>query len=172
MPPKGIPRTKERGHHSRHQRREAGPACISRPARQSQPSIYGENECSEPTATAVPTLSGQFLSRTQASRVVRAFFAADLHLGAKRIDQLTRLQSAYLARVSPTYVNWAEKRLDQRPEIEAGLIPLVPATPIDPNGNGTTLAMSDTGIDDAWLQHLAHIVGADRMLAAAIAAGH
>jgi hypothetical protein len=125
-------------------------------------------------STAVPTLSGQFLARTQASRVTRAFFAADLHLGAKRIEQLTRLQSAYLARVSPTYANWAEKRLDQRSEIEAGLIPLVPATLTGPNGNGTTLAVPDPGIDDAWLQHLAHIVGAERMLAAACAveAGH
>jgi hypothetical protein len=127
-------------------------------------------------------ISGDFLARNQESRVVRAFFAADLRLGARRLENLTRLQAASLARVSPTYAYWAEKRLDQRAAIEAGLIPLVPAqlaqangTPLapvasaPPNGNGTERVEFNGGINDAALVHIAHLVGADRMLAAAVA---
>jgi hypothetical protein len=128
----------------------------------------------ESTAMAVPTLSGQFLARTQASRVIRAFYAADLHSGAKRPAKLTMVQSAFLARISTTYAWWAEKRMAERAQIEAGLIPLVPAAPAaHTNGNGATLSvMPDAGIDDAELMHIANLVGADRWLAAAIAAGH
>jgi hypothetical protein len=60
--------------------------------------------------------------------------------------------------------------MDERAEIEAGLIPLVPAAPGRANGNGTALVVPNLGIDDAELVHIANLVGADRMLAAACAA--
>ena len=115
----------------------------------------------EPTAMPVPFLTGRFLAHNQESRVVRAFLAAELHAGVKRLDKPTRLQAALLARVNPTYALWAEKRMEERWQIEAGLIPLVPAA-----------VVPDVGIDDAQLTHIANLVGAERMLAAAIAAGH
>jgi hypothetical protein len=119
----------------------------------------------------VPILSGHYLARNRESPIVRAFIGADLHLGAKRPDKLTRLQSAYLARVSPTYVYWAEKRMDERAAIEAGSIPLVPPQLVRANG-APLVPVLNTGIDDTELMHIANLVGADRMLAAAIAAGH
>ena len=127
----------------------------------------------EPTATPVPSLTGRFLAHNQGSRVVRAFYAADLHLGVKPLTKPTMVQSALLARVSTTYARWAEKRWEERWQIEAGLIPLVPAAPARANGNGTVQPIvPDVGIDDAELMHIANLVGPDRMLAAAIAAGH
>ena len=90
-----------------------------------------------------------------------------------RLDQPTRLQAAFLARVTPTYACWAEKRATERFEIEAGLIPLVPAASARTNSNGAVQpVVPDVGIDDAQLMHIANLVGADRMLAAACAAGH
>jgi len=127
----------------------------------------------EPAAMPVPSLTGRFLAHNQESRVVRAFLAAELHAGVKRLDKPTRLQAALLARVNPTYALWAEKRMEERWQIEAGLIPLVPAAPARANGNGTVQPIvPDVGIDDAQLTHIANLVGAERMLAAAIAAGH
>ena len=124
-------------------------------------------------AMPIPSLTGHYLARNGESRVVRAFLAAELHAGVKRLDKPTRLQAALLARVNPTYALWAEKRMEERWQIEAGLIPLVPAAPVRTNGNGTVHpVVSDAGIDDAELMHIAHLVGADRWLAAAIAAGH
>ena len=127
----------------------------------------------EPTATPVSSLTGRFLAHNQESRVVRAFFAANLHLGIKRLNMPTRLQAAFLARVSPAYAWWAERRLEERKPIEAGFIPLVPAAPARTNGNGAVQpVVPDVGIDDAQLRHIATLVGVDRMLAAAIAVGH
>jgi hypothetical protein len=121
----------------------------------------------------IPSLTGHYLARNGESRVVRAFLAADLHSGSKRLAKPTRLQAAFLARVSPTYACWAEKRMEERWQIEAGLIPLVPATLTHTNGNGTVQpVVPDGGIDDTQLAHIAALVGSDRMLAAAIAAGH
>ncbi len=87
----------------------------------------------------------------------------------------TLVQAAILAGVNRTYAFWATKPQAQRAriEIEAGLVPLVPAAPARTNGNGTVLpVVPDGGIDDAQLAHIASLVGVDRMLAAAIAAGH
>ena len=127
----------------------------------------------ETAARPVPSLTGRFLAHNQGSRVVRAFYAADLHLGVKPLTKPTMVQSALLARVSTTYAWWAEKRWKERWQIEAGLIPLVPATAARTNGNGTVRpTVPDVGIDDAELMHIANLVGAERMLAAAIAAGH
>ena len=127
----------------------------------------------EPAAMPIPSLTGRFLAHNQESRVVRAFLAAELHAGVKRLDKPTRLQAALLARVNPTYALWAEKRMEERWQIEAGLIPLVPAAPVRTNGNGAVQpVVPDVGIDDSQLTHIANLVGAERMLAAAIAAGH
>ena len=84
----------------------------------------------ELAAMPVPSLTGRYLAHNQESRVVRAFFAADLRRGGKRLDKPTRLQAAFLARVSPAYAWWAEKRMEERWQIEKGLIPLVPAAPV------------------------------------------
>jgi hypothetical protein len=123
----------------------------------------------------VPSLTGRFLAHNRRSRVDRAFFAADLYFGAKRLTMPTLVQAAILAGVNRTYAFWATKPQAQRAraEIEAGLVPLVPAAPARVNGNGTALSTTpDFGIDDTQLMHIANLVGADRMLAAAIAAGH
>jgi hypothetical protein len=68
----------------------------------------------ESVAMPVPSLTGRFLAHNQESRVVRAFLAADLHCGVKRLNKPTRLQAAFLARVSPAYAYWAEKRTTPR----------------------------------------------------------
>jgi hypothetical protein len=122
----------------------------------------------------IPSLSGRFLAHNRHSRVDRAFFAADLYFGAKRLTMPTLVQAALLAGVNRTYAFWATKPQAQRAraEIEAGLVPLVPAA-ARTNGNGTVQPLvPDVGIDDAQLKHIATLVGVDRMLAAAIAAGH
>ena len=124
----------------------------------------------EPASMPVP-IRGRLLAHTRDSQVVRAFTAADLHAGTKQLISPTMVQAALLARVSPAYAWAAVKRQAQRADIEAGLIPLVPATP-RPNGNGSALVVPGGTIDDVELMHIAHVVGADRMLAAAIAAGH
>jgi hypothetical protein len=123
----------------------------------------------EPVAMPVPILSGHYLARNRESHDVRAFFGAELHLGIKSPGKLTRLQAAFLARVSPTYVWWAEKRMDQRAAIEAGAIPLVPASPISKaNGNGTIASMSTTGqMPDPALIDFVRSVGVTRVLEAA-----
>jgi hypothetical protein len=47
----------------------------------------------------------------------------------------------------------------------------VPTTPARVNGNGAALSIMPNGggIDDAELMNIAHLVGAERMLAAAVA---
>jgi hypothetical protein len=127
----------------------------------------------EPAATAVSAISGNFLARNRYDVVAHAFYACDLFTGAKRLVKPTMLQAAHLARVNVTYAWWAHKRQTERAAIEAGRIPLVPPPLAKTNGNGAThLAEPDVGIDDAELLHIAHRVGPDRMLAAAIAVGH
>jgi hypothetical protein len=134
----------------------------------------------ESVAMPVLPITGQYLARNQLSRVRKAFLAADLKRGIIRPTELTIGQAADLARVNYTTAWWAIRRYDERFEIEAGLIPLVPATtpaaPVHTNGNGTNGAtlpiVPDTGSDDAWLVSIAQHVGQDRMLAAAVAASH
>ena len=126
----------------------------------------------ESVARPVPSITGRYLAHNGESRVARAFYAADLHSGTKQLTKPTMVQAAYLARVSTTYAWWAEKRMEERWQIEAGLIPLVPAAPVRTNGITVQPVVPDVGIDDAQLVHIANLVGVDRMLAAAIAAGH
>jgi len=122
----------------------------------------------ELAAMPVPALTGRFLAHNQQSRVVRAFLAADLHSGTKQPVKLTMVQAAYLARVSPAYAWAAEKRMEERPAIEAGYVPLVPAGAARTNGN--MLPMSITGLmPDSDLIDFVRRVGVNRVLEAAVA---
>src|SRR6516225_7359352 len=102
----------------------------------------------ELAAMPVPSLTGRFLAHNRHSRVDRAFFAADLYFGAKRLTMPTLVQAAILAGVNRTYAFWATKPQAQRAraEIERGLIPLVPLQHVQ-KSNGTTLSVRETGID-------------------------
>ena len=122
----------------------------------------------EPASIAVP-IAGRFLAHNRHNRVVRAFIAADLHAGIKRLIRPTLVQSALLAGVNRTYAFWADKRRAERAEIEAGLIPLVPASSV-PKANGSTLPMSITvQIPDCDLIDFVRTVGVNRVLEAAVA---
>ena len=119
-------------------------------------------------ATPVPTLCGRFLAHNQKSRVVRAFYAADLHRGAKLLTKPTMLQAAFIARVSPAYAWAAEKRMAERNEIEGGYVPLVP--PSVSKANGNMLPASITGhLADSEVIAFVRSVGIDRVLEAAVA---
>ena len=122
----------------------------------------------ESAATPIPALSGRFLAFNRKSRVVRAFLAADLHSGAKRLVKPTMVQSAFLAGVNRAYAHWAAKRLAERAEIEAGLIPLVP--PSVSGANGAMLPASITGyFADSDVVDFVRSVGVNRVLEAAVA---
>jgi hypothetical protein len=121
----------------------------------------------EPAAMPVPSVTGRFLAHNQQSRVVRAFYAADLHSGGRLVTKPTMLQAAFIARVSPAYAWAAEKRMAERAEIEAGLIPLVPA-PL-PKANGSMLPASITGrVADSDVVDFVRSVGINRVLEAAV----
>jgi hypothetical protein len=111
-------------------------------------------------------ISGHCLAFNRHDRIGRAFVAADLFRGILRLTEPTKLQSAFLARVNPTYVHWAVKRQAERAEIEAGLIPLVPA-PLVPKANGNTLP-AVTDVDDATVVNFVRRVGVTRVLEAAV----
>ena len=66
----------------------------------------------------------------------------------------TLTQAATLAGVNRTYAFWANRRIAEREEIEAGLLPLTP--PRRPS------------ISDAELAHVIRAAGIDRTLAVAI----
>jgi hypothetical protein len=110
-------------------------------------------------------ISGHCLAFNRHDRVGRAFIAADLYRGILRLTEPTKLQSAFLARVNPTYVHWAVKRQAERAEIEAGLIPLVPPQFIAPKAN-TLPAVTD--VDDAAVVNFVRRVGVTRVLEAAV----
>jgi hypothetical protein len=129
-------------------------------------------QLAEPATTIAAPISGRYLAHNRHDHIAHAFFAGDLVLRKTRLVQPTMTQAAFLAGVNRPYVHWALKRQAERAKIERGLIPLVPAAPMRANGNGTALVAPETGIDDAQLMHIATLVGTDRMLAAAIAAGH
>jgi hypothetical protein len=119
-------------------------------------------------AMPAPALTGRYLAHTQQSRVCRAFLASELHRGTKRLDKPTMSQCAYLARVSTAYAWAAEKRMAERAVIEAGYVPLVPASPIS-KANGSALPMSITGIPDRDLVDFVRSVGVNRVIEAACA---
>jgi hypothetical protein len=111
-----------------------------------------------PDATASSTtITGRSLARQlrHRSKTKRAFWAADFHRGTLRPCSLTVKQAAALAEVSQTYVTAAlAASLGERLDILAGDRPLIKAK-----------------ADDATLIQLAKTVGADRWIAAGIAAG-
>jgi hypothetical protein len=111
-------------------------------------------------------ITGRYLAHNHHNRVVRAFLAGDLALGARQLIKPTLVQAALLAGVNRTYAFWATKRMAERAEIEAGRIPLVPAMP-RPNGNGSAL-VSDA-IDDAVVFDLVRNVGIEKVLTIAAA---
>jgi hypothetical protein len=134
-------------------------------------------------STASP-LGGRYLAHNQLSLVKKAFFGADLATGRRPLVAPTVLQSAMLARVNPTYVRYAIKRLGERTAIEAGLIPLVPPhseIPVPPangnghapplsNGNGTTghTVPTTLGVEDSSLFDLIAAIGVDRVINCAV----
>lgn len=75
-------------------------------------------------------VSGSTLAHNRFDLVGKAFLAADLHRGVRILHKPTMVQSALLARVNRTYAFWADRRYEQRAEIEAGLLPLMPAKPV------------------------------------------
>jgi hypothetical protein len=122
----------------------------------------------EPTATAVPAISGNFLARNRYDLVAHAFYACDLFTGAKRLVKPTMLQAAHLARVNVTYAWAAHRRQAERAAIEAGKVPLVPPPLMKANGAPLTPVV-DTGIDDATVVSFVRSVGVARVLEAAVA---
>jgi hypothetical protein len=116
----------------------------------------------------VPSLTGRFLAHNQQSRVIRAFYAVDLHTGGTLLTKPTMLQAAFIARVSPAYAWAAEKRMAERNEIEGGYVPLVP--PSVSKANGNMLPASITGhLADSEVIAFVRSVGIDRVLEAAVA---
>jgi hypothetical protein len=121
----------------------------------------------ESAATPIPAFTGRFLAFNRKSPVVRAFYAADLHSGAKQLVKPTMVQSAFLAGVNRAYAHWAANRQAERADIERGLIPLVPS---GSKLNGTMLPASITGhIADSDVIDFVRSVGVNRVLEAAVA---
>lgn len=111
-------------------------------------------------------ISGQSLVRRKWNYAEHAFIGADLVRRDKFLVDPTHEQAAYLARCKVSAVRWALKREAFREDIIAGAVPLVPkwvpkAAPV-PASNAPT---------DSYLTELAHLVGPDRWLDAALAAG-
>jgi hypothetical protein len=79
-----------------------------------------------PFGSVNSTVTGRYLAHNHLNRVGKAFLARDLSVGAKQMIEPTILQAAMLARVNVTYVHWAIKQMNNRFEIEAGFMPLVP----------------------------------------------
>jgi hypothetical protein len=119
-----------------------------------------------PTATPV---SGGYLAHSHRSPIERAFTAADLYLGAIQLVLPTMTQATSLTRVNVTYGWWALKRRNERAAIQAGQVPLAPPRLAKMNGNTALLVPPASEIDDSTFISIARNVGADRMLAAAVA---
>jgi hypothetical protein len=132
-----------------------------------------------PESIASP-VTGRFLAHNRYSHVERAFLAADLYLGAKRLTRPTLLQAAALGRVSRTYVQLAANPRAQqaRADIEAGCVPLVPVRGANGHDSRPTInaikalhrALLSIPILDSDLVTLVRSVGVDRVLDAAVAA--
>jgi hypothetical protein len=125
-------------------------------------------------------LRGKYLSRSLAGNKHKAnFVAADLCRGVSYLVEPSLEQAAAITGSKPWSVWWALRREEYRSAICAGELPLIPTrvktTPagpsIVPKLNGSA-QLQLFEIDDAELTHIANLVGAERMLAAAIAAGH
>ena len=113
-------------------------------------------------------VSGRYLAHNRHDPVAHAFLAADLYAGAKKLTDPTMVQSAYLARVNVTYGWWAHRRQDQRADIEAGRVPLVPPSY---RSNGSALVVPHAAeIGDSELVAFVRAVGVNRVLEAAVTA--
>jgi hypothetical protein len=120
-------------------------------------------------ASASAPVTGRFLARNEYPAYRKAFLAADLVAGKKRLVGPTPKQAAELSRVSVPYTYAALKILQQHPEHrelhENGLWPLIETKP----GNSESLAAHfarSTG--EEWLE-CARTIGPavvwDRMIA-------
>jgi hypothetical protein len=117
------------------------------------------------------SITGRFLAHNRKNRIERAFLAADLHTGARVLVDPTISQSAMLAGVNRTYAWWAVQRQAERDEIEAGLIPVLPANQITHAAIGNnSLPAPAIEIPDCELIEFVHSVGVDRVLDAAVLA--
>jgi hypothetical protein len=116
-------------------------------------------------------ITGRFLAHNRKNRIERAFLAADLHTGAKGLVEPTVSQSALLTDVNRTYAWWAVKRQAERTQIEAGLVPLIPASSVAHAANGNNgLPALAIEIPDFELIEFVCSVGVDRVLDAAVVA--
>jgi hypothetical protein len=121
--------------------------------------------------TKASAVSGRFLAHNHLSPVEHAFMADDLFMGTTQLVLPTMTQAAALARVNVTYAWAAHKRRAKRTDIETGLIPLVPPRLVAPKPNGAAVFVPQAlDIDEPTLIRIARTVGAERMLAAAVAA--
>jgi hypothetical protein len=112
-------------------------------------------------------LRGRYLSRSLGKRE-GWFVGADLYRGDRYLVEPSLEQAALLTGSKVSAVWWALRREECREAIIAGELPLVP--PSVPKANGApSVPVFNSGIDDAELMHIAHVVGAERMLAAAVA---
>jgi hypothetical protein len=108
-------------------------------------------------------ITGRYIAHAKATLTQRAFHAADLVLGATRLQRPTVVQAAALWRVNRTYVHWAIRQQDGRGLIEVGTMPLVPRRVV------LALPAPKPTIDDSTLIDLVRNVGVARVLDAAVA---
>jgi hypothetical protein len=126
-----------------------------------RPSNGSINAGATPTIVRVPSMpvTGRYLAHSKLSSVERAFLASDLVSGNKRLIQPTIVQAAMLARVNKTYAWWATQQQDNRFDIEAGYLPLVPQRETKPS-----VPLSDGDLFD-----IVRAAGIGRVLEAACA---
>jgi hypothetical protein len=104
-------------------------------------------------------ISGNYLAHNRHDPIGKALtIAAPLYLGIRVLGKPTLGQAAMLARCNRTYAFWAVKRYEQREDILAGLLPLVP-----PNAPKPFSSVSET-ITDAELAEVIRKAGIARML--------
>ena len=101
-------------------------------------------------------VTGRFLAHNRLSRARRSFLSAELNLGVKQLVEPTLTQAAMLAGVSRASAFWAIRRMAERAEIEAGLLPLTPPR------------SAPNKISDAEIAAVIRSAGLDRMLAVAV----
>ena len=116
-------------------------------------------------------VTGRFLAHNRKNRIDRAFLAADLHIDARVLVEPTVSQSAVLAGVNRTYAWWAVNRQAEPTQIEAGLVPLMPASSTAHSAHcNNSLAARAIEMCDSELIEFVGSVGVDRVLDAAVRA--
>jgi hypothetical protein len=110
--------------------------------------------------SAPSTISGRNLAHAPRSKIERAFVAADLHRGRLRLERLTILQCAALAKVCPPYIQLALKaNPDQRELILCGQLPLTA------EGLDSSLAQAWHRASSAQRANFIRTIGPDRVWA-------